>query len=656
MKNLKLEAPFLILIGILWALLHRQILWGGHVFSMLDASRFFYPLWKWGAVVIGKGLIPLWNPDAGFGTPYLADPEMAVLYPPKLALYAWMKPTSAFNVLILGHHFWALMGFWVFARRKSFPRPAALLGCLIFGFSFNLVCLTWTPTTLFAYSWIPWVFWAAEGLWAGRKNHWLWFSLFWGLQLSAGYPVFAYLTYLAILMEKSLGILGGSGRFFSSAEGRGKIISFGTASLWAAASNLVWLIPFVEFSGMSNTDLRLGMPQWMDWGNLATWFNPFYLGHPLFSHLSEPFFTSVYFCGLPSLVLILWSLWNKRADGSLRILWLLVFVLSLGESFRVGAWFKLWVPDYDWVVRSGYWIPVLLFVGAWLSMEGARILLDSSPDNLGFFRLLALGVFGAALWLGVPKDLESFWFSLLFLILAVSGRMRGTWGWGLILSAAFLSQYPVVRSADFSMDRSYYDRSPDWIGRMGAPGRIYEDPDLLDRHQIISGKNIGEAYEKLKADLAPNWPLVWGLEEVCWTNTIFLRSFLPWYYAPHKVSRAAAGRIFDYLGIRYIFSEKKALGDFPEFLENPSAGPKWFSVERAVSQTDWEGDLGRIDSTGFDLSKICFAEDSGVVGLYRQRVVGERNRSVDQIGLYAKGEGGRCWFPMKQPIPGGWEL
>jgi hypothetical protein len=264
-----------------------------------------------------------------------------------------------------------------------------------------------------------------------------------------------------------------------------------------------------------------------------------------------------------------------------------------------------------------------------------------------------LGVFGAALWLGVPKDLESFWFSLLFLILAVSGRTRGTWGWVLLLSAAFLSQYPVIRSVNFSMDRSYYDHSPDWIGRLEAPGRIYEDPDLLDRHQIISGKNVGEAYEKLKADLAPNWPLVWGLEEVCWTNTIFLRNFLPWYYAPHKASRAAAGKIFDYLGIRYIFSDEKDLDESPKILENPSAGPKWFSAERAVPQADWEGDLGRIESAGFDLSKTCFAEDSGFVGLYRPRVVGERNRSVDQIGLYANG-GGRGLLVSNETAYPGW--
>src|ERR1035441_3347857 len=93
---------------LLWACFHYRILFLGQTEVLLDSSRFFYPLWKWGAGVWDRGWIPLWNPDAAFGTPYLADPDMAAWYPPLRACYCFFPPTTAFNLLVVGHHLWAL--------------------------------------------------------------------------------------------------------------------------------------------------------------------------------------------------------------------------------------------------------------------------------------------------------------------------------------------------------------------------------------------------------------------------------------------------------------------------------------------------------------------------------------------------------------------
>jgi hypothetical protein len=45
-------------------LFYWKVLFEGNVFVFVDASRFFFPIWKWGSAVFNQGLIPLWNPDA----------------------------------------------------------------------------------------------------------------------------------------------------------------------------------------------------------------------------------------------------------------------------------------------------------------------------------------------------------------------------------------------------------------------------------------------------------------------------------------------------------------------------------------------------------------------------------------------------------------
>jgi hypothetical protein len=74
---------------------------------------------------IRAGELPLWNPFAGLGRPFLADPETAVFYPPN-----WMfvvLPEGFALFLFLAFHFW-LAGFFFLklARRWGAPRGLAV--------------------------------------------------------------------------------------------------------------------------------------------------------------------------------------------------------------------------------------------------------------------------------------------------------------------------------------------------------------------------------------------------------------------------------------------------------------------------------------------------------------------------------------------------
>ena len=126
----KLNISVLFLFLAIICLFYWKVIFGNSIFVFVDASRFFYPLWKWGAVVLAQGFIPLWNPDAQFGTPYFADPQMAYAYPPVPLLYSLLSPTNAFAALIIFHHLWALIGFWFFARAEGFTAKVSFLGSL----------------------------------------------------------------------------------------------------------------------------------------------------------------------------------------------------------------------------------------------------------------------------------------------------------------------------------------------------------------------------------------------------------------------------------------------------------------------------------------------------------------------------------------------
>ncbi|HET9870129.1 MAG TPA: hypothetical protein VFR02_06520, partial [bacterium] len=135
--------PWAGLLGLLglWAYFHFQVLFLGHNFVYLDAGNFFYPLWEWGARVWRSGFLPLWDPDAAFGFPAVADPENLTWYPPKIVLYLLFPAGTAFKLLGLGHSLWLLLGFWLFARDRGAAGWPAAFGTVAFGFGFESVAL-----------------------------------------------------------------------------------------------------------------------------------------------------------------------------------------------------------------------------------------------------------------------------------------------------------------------------------------------------------------------------------------------------------------------------------------------------------------------------------------------------------------------------------
>jgi hypothetical protein len=131
-----------------------------------DLAGFLYPLYHYAADRLRAGHIPLWNPYLYCGSPFLADIQTAVFYPPNLllALIPGGVTFRHLELLSIGHFWWAgvtmylcLRGWECRGNHKGGPlaRPAALLGAAAFALSDFFFTHFGNLNLIASASWLP---------------------------------------------------------------------------------------------------------------------------------------------------------------------------------------------------------------------------------------------------------------------------------------------------------------------------------------------------------------------------------------------------------------------------------------------------------------------------------------------------------------------
>jgi hypothetical protein len=119
-----------------------------------DSAAQFFPWRAFYSRSIREGTLPLWNPHQFCGTPFAANGQSAVFYPPNL-LYALIAPDLALGWSAALHLF--LAGLFTFLLIRSLG--AGNLGAYIGGISyaFGAFMITWLelPTLVNAAAWLP---------------------------------------------------------------------------------------------------------------------------------------------------------------------------------------------------------------------------------------------------------------------------------------------------------------------------------------------------------------------------------------------------------------------------------------------------------------------------------------------------------------------
>ena len=180
------------------AFLFRHTLVGPGVLAGFDLVNYFYPLKTYAARRLAAGDIPLWNPDLFFGSPFLANIQNGVLYPPNL-LFSWMSFPDALLANTIGHFWWGALGMYLLVRVGwNCSRCAALLAGAVFAGSGFLGAHVGHLNQVQTAVWLPWLLLALERAAAG--------SLVWlvlggwllALQLLAGHTQEAYYALLTV--------------------------------------------------------------------------------------------------------------------------------------------------------------------------------------------------------------------------------------------------------------------------------------------------------------------------------------------------------------------------------------------------------------------------------------------------------------------------
>jgi len=122
---------------------------------MLDPIQQYLPWRIYAVSSVRAGLIPLWNPYAFCGTPFLANLQSTVLYPLN-AIFLITGARHGFGVSALLHLILGGLFMYGFLRTLRLHPAAALLGALVLMFSgFTVAWLEYPTLSLWTFMWLP---------------------------------------------------------------------------------------------------------------------------------------------------------------------------------------------------------------------------------------------------------------------------------------------------------------------------------------------------------------------------------------------------------------------------------------------------------------------------------------------------------------------
>ena len=157
-----------------------------------------------------EGRIPLWDRWIYAGTPFLANFQPAVFYPPNLALsFSGLRTADQMTAESVLHFFVAASGAYVLVRLFGAGAIASLLSAFVFAFGPILVVRTGITTMPATGCWLPWAL-AMTRLWfqRGQARWWVGMAAALGLSALAGhFQVFVFTGYAWIFFGLVDGLL-----------------------------------------------------------------------------------------------------------------------------------------------------------------------------------------------------------------------------------------------------------------------------------------------------------------------------------------------------------------------------------------------------------------------------------------------------------------
>ena len=377
------------------------LVWMGvRSFFFRDYGVLAYPVVAWHREIFWQGEWPLWNPYSNCGTPFLAQWGAMALYPPSL-IYLLLPLPWSLGVFCLLHLWLAGAGMHRLALRWTKSEFGAALAAVAFMLGGTAIsCLQW-PNYTVALGWMPWVVLLVERSWREGGRTLIPASLSAALQMLAGVPELAVLTWLLLAA------------FFLDELWRGEILRrlllqrALVVPLLVAGLTAVQLLPFLDLLDQSQRDRQFATAKWgmpaSGWANLLV---PLF--HSFKSH-SGPYvqegqeFLGSYYSGVIVLAFAMVGCWRCRQ----RRVWLLAaaavvsFSMAAGDNGFLYPLLKRGIPVMG-IAR--YPIKFVLLAAFVLPLLAAYAVRRFESNELPWRSLLpvtGLGLAGMALVVGI---------------------------------------------------------------------------------------------------------------------------------------------------------------------------------------------------------------------------------------------------------------
>ncbi|MGE0452015.1 MAG: hypothetical protein AB7O37_07555 [Vicinamibacteria bacterium] len=226
---------------------------------------------QYAAAALRELRLPLWNPYAGLGRPFLADVETAVFYPPNL-VYLALEPYAAYLLSTIAHAALGILGMLRLGLRLGSRPPAAWACAVLFVASAPLVARLQAGQGPYvhALAYLPWLLLVGARL-SDRfeRRDIVRLAVLLALQLLCGHPQVSWVSGLGLAVFVAARASARGARVLSRALGA---LAAALALALALAAPLV--LPFAELvlQGNRSSDpafARVGAMRWFDWLSLA---------------------------------------------------------------------------------------------------------------------------------------------------------------------------------------------------------------------------------------------------------------------------------------------------------------------------------------------------------------------------------------------------
>ncbi|MBN1461136.1 MAG: hypothetical protein JXA57_16535, partial [Armatimonadetes bacterium] len=288
---------------------------------MLDPIQQYLPWRVYAVESVRSGLMPLWNPYAFCGTPFLANLQSTVLYPLN-ALFLLTGARHGFGVSAILHLILGGLFMFAFLRTLALRPVAALFGALVM--MFNGFVVTWLefPTlSLWVFMWLPALLLCYEQALRSPRSVWpVLCALVVGLQFLGGhlqisaYVLLAFLIYALVRLVQP-----GSGEVR-----RGRVVALAVVplvlGLGLAAAQLLPTFELARHAGRVAQEAGAATSTAFPLSHLILYLVPNFFGNPVdynyWGNFKDPsafnFFETACYVGVLPLLLTAWALRRPR--------------------------------------------------------------------------------------------------------------------------------------------------------------------------------------------------------------------------------------------------------------------------------------------------------------------------------------------------------